>query len=454
MMGPNYARPVVAVPEAHREVGTAASAAVPTSLADMPWSEVFRDQALNALVRTALEQNFDVRMAAERVVQARERLGIARAARYPNVDGGVSTTSNRRSEIGSAILPSGVPLQVESSRIDFSWSWEVDVWGRVRRLNEAARAQFLATEAARHAVVTTLVADVTDTYLRLRSLDLQLAIAQRTRDAAANGYRLTDLRRSRGVATGLDVRQAEQLQFLAAGQIASLERAIAQTENALSLLMGRAPGEIERGAAIEALQAPPTVPAGLPSSLLEQRPDIRQAEQELMAANAQIGVARAQFFPRISLTGLFGFESRSLSDILTSRATVWNATGSALAPIFNAGRVRGNVRLAESVQRELVVNYERRIYGALREVADALAGYRKTSEQRAAQEQLVASLRDAARLSTQRYQGGLDSYLPVLDAERNLFQSELGLATLRQQELGAVVELYRALGGGWEEREQ
>jgi multidrug efflux system outer membrane protein len=185
--------------------------------------------------------------------------------------------------------------------------------------------------------------------------------------------------------------------------------------------------------------------------MLQRRPDIRQAEQELMAANAEIGVARAQLFPQIGLTSLLGFESRSLSDIVALRAGLWNVTASAIAPIFNAGRLRGNVRVAESVQRELVINYQRRIYGALREVADALAGYQKTSEQRAAQEQLVSSLREASRLSTQRYQGGLDSYLPVLDAERTLFQSELGLASLRQQELAAIVELYRALGGGWED---
>ena len=449
MMGPDYARPPVEMPAAHRDVAAPAGPAAPGSLAETPWSEVFRDDVLRELVQTALAHNFDIRMAAERVVQARERLGIARSALFPEVEAGVSTAANRRSEVGSTIVPPGVPAQVEWGRADFAVRWEIDVWGRVRRLNEAARAEFLATEEARRAVVTTLVADVSATYLELRSLDLQLEIARRTRDAAADAYRLTDLRRTRGVATGLDVRQAEQLKFVAAGQIASLERAITQTENALSLLLGRVPGAIERGAAIEALAAPPQVPAGLPSVLLERRPDIRQAEQELIAANAQIGVARAQFFPRIALTGVFGVESRSLSDLLTSRAAVWNAGASAVAPIFNAGRLRSNVRLAESVQRELVVNYERSIYGALREVADALAGYRKTTEQRAAQEELVASLREATRLSNQRYQGGLDSYLPVLDAQRSLFLNELGLADLRRQELQAIVELYRALGGGW-----
>jgi NodT family efflux transporter outer membrane factor (OMF) lipoprotein len=452
-MGPNYDRPPVVIPPAYRDVAAAAGVAPPAidarSLADLPWFDIFKDDALTGLVKTALTQNFDLRMAAERVLQAREQYRIVGSQRYPTVDGGIAAVSNRRSEIGSAIVPAGVPPGVNAIRADIGASWEIDVWGRLRRMDEAARARYLATEDAQRGVVTTLVADVTQAYLRLRALDEQLVIARRTRDAAADGLRLTDIRRNRGVATGLDVRQAEQLLFTATSQIASVERDVTITENLLSLLVGRAPGDIERGRDLNALQPPPDIPAGLPSSLLERRPDIRQAEQELVAANADIGVARAELFPRISLTAVMGFESRALSDLLTTRAGLWTFSASAVQPIFNAGRNRANVRLAESVQRELVVNYERAITTALREVSDALAAYHKTGEQRAAQERLVESLRDAARLSAQRYQGGLDSYLQVLDAERNLFRSELDLAAITRIELGAVVELYRALGGGW-----
>lgn len=458
MMGPNYERPPIETPASFRDVGAAgapsATGADARSLADLPWFAIFNDETLTQLVKTALAESFDLRMAAERVIQAREQYRIIGSERFPTVDGAVSATSNRRSEIGSAILPAGVPLQVESVRAEVRVGWEVDVWGRLRRMNEAARAQYLATEEGRRAVITSLVADTTQAYLRLRTLDRQLEIARRTRDIAADGLRLTDLRRTRGVAGALDVRQAEQLLFTATGQMASIERDVAQTEHLLSLLLGRTPGDVARGKTLDALQAPPEVPAGLPSSLLERRPDIRQAEQQLIAANAEIGVARAELFPRISLTAALGFESRALSDLLTERAGVWNVAAGAVQPIFNAGRNQANVRLAESVQRELVINYERSIYGAMREVSDALADYRKTGEQRGAQQQLVESLRDAVRLSTQRYEGGLDSYLQVLDAQRNLFRSELELAGLARQELAAVVELYRALGGGWSEESE
>jgi multidrug efflux system outer membrane protein len=239
------------------------------------------------------------------------------------------------------------------------------------------------------------------------------------------------------------------LLFTATGQIASLEREIAQAENALSLLLGQLPGDVPRGRPLEAFQAPPSVPAGLPSALLERRPDIRQAEQELIAANAQIGVARAEYFPRISLTGFFGAQSRALTDLLTGPAGLATATLGAAAPIFNAGRTRANVRLSEAIQREAVINYQRAIYAAFRDVSDSLAAYSKTTEQRGQQERLVEALRESTRLATERYQAGLDSYLPVLDAQRNLFQGELELAGLRQRELASIVQLYRALGGGW-----
>jgi outer membrane protein, multidrug efflux system len=247
----------------------------------------------------------------------------------------------------------------------------------------------------------------------------------------------------------LDVQQAQQLLYTATGQIASLEREIAQAENALSLLLGQAPADVPRGRPLDAFQAPPSVPVGLPSALLERRPDIRQAEQQLIAANAEIGAAKAEYFPRISLTGFFGGQSRALAELLTGPGRVASASLGATAPVFNAGRTRATVRLAEALKGEALVNYQRVIYTALRDVADSLAGYVKTSEQRTEQERLVEALRASARLSTERYQGGLDSYLPVLDAQRNLFEGELQLARLHQQQLSSIVQLYRALGGGW-----
>jgi outer membrane protein, multidrug efflux system len=449
-VGPNYKRPAVEMPQAFR--GETATAGQPRSdsLADVKWAELFRDDTLTSLVGTALEQNFDLRIASERVLQARAAFRITRSDQFPVVDASIAATGARLSRTGAVgDIPEDVSADASFTRIGFGLGWELDVWGRLRRQTEAARAQYLATEEARRGVTTTLVADVTAAYLALRAFDAEAEIAKRTRDVGAEGLRLTTSRRDRGLVSGLDVRQAEQLLYTATGQIAAIERSIAETENALSLLLGRAPGEVPRGLSFDAFAAPPTVPAGLPSSLLERRPDIRQAEQELVAANARIGAAKAEYFPRISLTGFFGTESRALSDLLSGPARTWSAGAAAAAPLFNAGRTRGNVQLAEALQREAVVNYQRAIYVALREVADALADYRKRAEERTEQERLVEALRRSAGLSNQRYQGGLDSYLQVLDAQRSLFQGELDLTRVRWQELTSIVQLYRALGGGW-----
>jgi multidrug efflux system outer membrane protein len=448
-LGPNYRRPPVELPAAYRGAAETLDQSGSASVADVQWFDLFKDDTLTQTVNTALAQNFDLRIAAERVLQARERVQIVRSDQFPGVNGSAAVGRSRFSEVGVRPLPSGADPQVSSFQAGFTLGWELDVWGRLRRLSESARARYLATEEARRGIVTTLVADVTDAYFALQTFDRQLVIAQRTRDVAADNLRLTQLRRDRGVATGLDVRQAEQLLFTTTGQIASLQRDVAQTEDFLSLLLGQVPGDRPRGPSVDVPIASSLVPAGLPSSLLERRPDIRQAEMELVAANAQIGVAKADYFPRIGLTSGVGGESRALSDLLTASASTWFAGASAAAPIFNAGRTRANVRLSESAQRELVVVYQRTIYRALREVSDALVGYRKTGEQRVQQQRLVDALRDAARLSTDRYQGGLDSYLQVLDAQRSLFRSELDLAALQRLELASIVELYRALGGGW-----
>jgi NodT family efflux transporter outer membrane factor (OMF) lipoprotein len=449
-LGPRYQRPDVAVPDAFRGAAPAATpAAAADSLADLEWSKLFDDPALTALVTTALQQNFDLRIAAERVQQARAVARIRRSDRFPTVGASAGVVTAGASRKGATPVPEGADRDVTYGEAGVDVTWELDLWGRLRSLEDAARARYLASEEARRAVVTILIGDVMERYLALRALDLELDIAKRTAEVATEGLRLTRARQERGIGNNLDVRQAEQLLYIARGQVAAADRAIAQQEHALSLLLGRAPGGIDRGRALETLTVPPQVPAGLPSSLLERRHDIRQTEQELIAANAEIGAARAEYFPRISLTGVLGVQSRTLSGLVSGGAGLWSAGLGAAAPIFNAGRTRANVRYTEAVQRELVVRYQQAIHVALRDVADALAGYRKTADQRTEQQHLVEALAAASRLSRQRYEGGVDNYLQVLDAQRNLFQGELDLARLRQQELASIVQLYRALGGGW-----
>jgi multidrug efflux system outer membrane protein len=357
----------------------------------------------------------------------------------------------RSSSIGSYnFLPAGINLADSYTQAGINVSWELDIWGRIRRLNESARAQYLAQEEARHAVVSSLIADVMTTYLTLRELDLELEIARKTEDIAGNGLKLTNLRKERGVATGLDVRQAEQLLYTATAQIAATERAIAETENNLNVLLGQNPGEVRRGKSLIELMGPPAIPAGLPSDLLERRPDIREAEQILISANAQIGAAKAEFFPQISLTGVLGVQSRALGDLFSGPARNEDIAPAGVLPLFNAGQLRNNLRLTEAQKREALANYRKTIQVAFKEVSSSLADYQKNREQRSQEESLVRALEQTDRLSTLRYKGGLDSYLQVLDAERNEFAGELTLAQLRRDELLSIVQLYRALGGGWQ----
>jgi multidrug efflux system outer membrane protein len=341
-------------------------------------------------------------------------------------------------------------MDVSYTQAGAGLTWELDFWGRVRRLNESARAQYLATEEARNAVVVSLIGDAASGYFSLRERDLELEIARGTRDIAENNLRLIQLRHAGGAMTGLEVHQAEQFLYTATAQIARVERDIAQAENALNLLLGRPPGPIARGNAMDDFGLPAEVPPGLPSSLLQRRPDIRRAEQQLIAANAQIGVAKANYFPQISLTSFLGGQSRALTDLLTGPARLASVTPTAVLPIFNAGRVRAGVRLSEAQKTEMVIAYQRAIYTGLREVSDALVGYDRTREQRSQQDRLVQALTESARLSKLRYQGGMDSYFQVLDSERNLFQGRLTLARLRLEEVLSYIELYRALGGGWQ----
>jgi NodT family efflux transporter outer membrane factor (OMF) lipoprotein len=294
------------------------------------------------------------------------------------------------------------------------------------------------------------VADVTAAYFALREFDMDLDIARKTRDTGDNSLRLTTLRQQNGAATALDVHQAEQLLRTATSQIAASERSIGQQENALSLLLGQAPGEIARGKDLDEFSTPEEVPAGLPSALLARRPDIREAEQRLIAANAQIGAARAMYFPQISLTGFMGGQSRALTDLFTGPARQWTLYPVADLPVFDAGRVRSNVKFTEATQREAMARYQKTIESSFREVSDALIAYRKDTEQLEQEHLLIDALRETNRLSLVRYQGGLDSYLQVLDAERNLFREELVLAQIRRAQLTSIVELYRALGGGWQ----
>lgn len=451
-MGPNYKRPVVDVPDSYRgaDAEFAAQSADGTSIGDREWPELFEDEVLTQLVDTALEQNFDLRIASERILQARAQYRITRSDLFPTIGADASFIANRGSSAGSIpFIQRGTDLDVSYTQVGFTLGWELDVWGRLRRLKESDRAQYLAVEEARHGVVTTLVSDVIGTYLSLRELDFELDIARKTQTLAEDRLRLTNAQHDQGVATGLDVSQAEQFLHTVGTQIAGIERAIGQTENRLSLLLGNNPGEIPRGKTLVDFSAPPQVPAGLPSSLLEQRPDVRQAERTLIAANALIGAARARYFPKISLSGFLGGQSRDLASLLTAPARFWNFTPNATAPIFDMGRTRSGVKFSKAQQREAELNYQKTIKNAFREVSDALIGYRRTVEERERQELLVAALRESQRLSTLRYRGGLDSYLQVLDADRNLFQGDVALARLRQQELQSIVDLYRALGGGW-----
>ena len=445
LVGPNYHRPATSLP-----VEFPGASATNESIADKKWFDLFQDATLKQVVETALQKNFDVQIAAERVLEARAQYGITRANLFPTLDAQGSFTAVRSSSIGSApFISSGTNLATSYTQSGLQFAWELDLWGRLRRLDEAARAQYLASEEARNGVIISLISDVMNTYFQVRELDLELEIAQHNNDIGRDNLRLIRERKVRGAANGLEVQQAEQFLYTTTATIPSVERSIAQAEDALNLLLARAPAEVPRGQTLEQITSAPDLPAGLPSSLLERRPDIRQAEDNLIAANAQIGAARALFFPDITLTGLLGSQSRSLAGMFSGPARNESIAANALLPIFHAG-LRAGVQLTEAQQRELVIAYQKSIYGALREVADALAAHSRTREQRGEEEKLVKALSESVRLSTLRYRGGLDSYLQVLDSERDLFAGQLTLAQLRLLELQSVVQLYRALGGGWQ----
>jgi multidrug efflux system outer membrane protein len=450
-VGPNYTRPVIQPPDVFRgAVDT--SPTDTTSLADLRWFEVFKDEALQQLIHTALEQNYDLRDAVVRIDAARANLGITRADEFPTIAAGGDITTIRSSRSGSFAVPGGFDQKRTFGSIVLNLlSFEVDFWGRLRRATEAARANLLATEENRKAVVTVLVSDVAAAYFNLLELDQELEIARRTLATREESLNLIRKRERSGLATVLEIRQGEQLVHAAHRAIPAIEQLIDQTENQMSLLLGRNPGPIARGRSLTDQEQPPSVPPGLPSTLLDRRPDIRVAEQALVASNANIGVARAAYYPRISLTGILGTQSGELLNLFTGSTGTWQFAPQVTQPIFNGGRLRSNLQLATAQQQLAVIEYERVIQTAFREVSDSLVRYEKAREVRTSQELLEATLQDRSRFSYLRYRGGVDTLLNALDADRDLFDAELGLAQARRDELLSLVQLYRALGGGWQE---
>jgi outer membrane protein, multidrug efflux system len=451
MVGPDYQRPALPSPAVFRGTADPAAPPDPTSLGDLQWFEVFKDHQLQALIRTALVANYDLRDAVARVNEARANLGITRSEQFPNIAASADITTVRLSRNGLTPVAEGIDRDRTVGSVLLNLlSFEVDVWGRLRRATEAARAQVLAAEDTRQAVLTTLVSDVATAYFALVELDAELEIAQRTLALRQQSLRLIEVRQQGGIATLLDVRQAEQLVYSAAAVIPDTERLIEQTENQIRLLLGQPPGDVPRGQPLTAQAHPPTVPPGLPSALLERRPDIRAAEQTLIAANANIGVAKAAYFPTISLTGLLGFRSDQLSSLFKGASSAWQFVPQVTQPIFTAGRITSQVRLTEAQQQSALIQYEKAIQTAFREVSDALVQYRRVKEIRTQQALLVTTLRDRSQLAYMRYRGGVDTLLNALDADRDLFEAELSLAQTERNELLALVQLYKALGGGWQ----
>jgi multidrug efflux system outer membrane protein len=437
-VGPNYKRPPVVAPPQFR--GDTAPAPEPVSLGDAKWFEVFKDEKLQALIRTALVSSFDIKIAAERVLEARGSLKATKSGYWPQI--GATASANRQGAAGSgisSIFAGGMAL------------WEIDLFGRLRRASEAAGAELLATEANQLAVRQALVSDVAMAYFRLREADRQLEVAREALVSREVSLKLVTARGTGGVATQLEVDQARSLVATAAATIAEAERDIEQTENFIHLLLGQNPGPVERGDPLTAQAMPPDVPAGLPSTLLERRPDLRATEQMLVAANARIGVAKAAFFPSITLTGGGGFQSFDLANVITRTGGAFNYGAAVDLPIFDAGRRVGNYNAAKAREQQALYGYQSSIAGAFREVSDALIGVRKAREYRVQQEIFATTLRDQSRLSTLRYRGGVTSYLEVLDSERQLLSAEQLLAEAQRDELISTVTLYKALGGGWQQ---
>jgi outer membrane protein, multidrug efflux system len=445
-VGPNYKRPKIDAPSVYRGVDQQAATPNAASLGDEKWWAVYQDPELQQLIRTALAENYDLRIAAARVLQAQAVLGITRADQFPTVTAGASGSNLRIPQTKQ--LPS---VETSSIGANLSLIWELDFWGKFRRSTEAARANLLATEWGQRAVMTSLVSNVASSYFQLRELDLELEISKQTLSTRQESLRLVKVRAQGGVTSMMDVRQSEQLVYGAAASIPDLERRIEQQENLISILLGKNPGPIVRGKPLIENATPATVPAGLPSALLERRPDIRSAEELLVAANARIGVAKAAYFPQIVLTGAGGFQSTALTSLFSGPAGFWNAGADLAQPIFTGGRIRSGVRLSKAQQQEAELSYKQTIQQAFREISDSLIAYVRNQEFRQQQDLLTKAAEDAARLSQVRYSGGAASYLEVLDSDTRYFSAQLVLAQADLNERLALVQVYNALGGGWEQ---
>jgi multidrug efflux system outer membrane protein len=451
MVGPDYRRPPVTTPGLFR--GSPMPAAPdPQSIGDLQWFEVFKDEQLQELIRTALIQNYDLRDAIARVDAARANLGITQADQYPNFGIGADVTSSELSRQGQFTIPRGTSRQRTFGTVFLNlFSFELDIWGRLHRATEAARADLLSADWTRKAVLTTLISDVATAYFSLLELDMELAIARNTLATREESLRLIKTQLQGGIVTLLDVRQGEQLVYTAAVSIPDAERQIEQTENQISFLLGRNPAAISRSRLLTEQQTPPEVPAGLPSKLLERRPDIQAAEQNLIAANAIIGVAKAAYFPQITLTGEFGYQSTALANLFSGSRRIWSFIPQITQPIFAGGRITSGVDLAEAQQRSALAQYEKAVQAGFRDVSDALVQFQRIKEVRAQRELLVTALQDRKRLAYLRYRGGVDTMLNALNSDQDLFVAEVSLAQTRLAELLSLVQLYKALGGGWQE---
>jgi len=436
-LGPDYQRPELPMPTAYLQ-----SAEQGESIANLRWWEIFADPQLKILIATALEENRNLAVAAARVEEARARLGVVRADQFPSVDGQAGASRGNTAE--EFIPDAGTNNRFS---IGATLAWELDIWGKLRRATESARAQLLATEEAQRAVIISLISDVASGYLLLRDLDDRLVIADRTLDSRLGSLDIIQARFDKGTVPLIDVNQADIEVAQASVTLASLERERVRTENALSILLGRNPGAIKRGDSLDEQTVPPRLPAGVPATVLERRPDIRQAEQALAAQTALIGVAQANRLPSLNLLGQLGFVNDDLDDLFDD--DLWTIGGDLTGPIFDAGRTKQQVEVERARTRQLLNSYVLTVQRALAEVEDSLAGIRTFRAELAARERQVNSARSAATLSRARYDGGVTSYLEVLDSERSLFDAELAKSITRRQSLTSVVDLYKALGGGW-----
>lgn len=456
-VGPKYARPVVATPAGYRGLAPSVNqTTIPArTFGDEKWADVFQDPTLKQLIQEALANNYDIRIAAQRVLEQQDVVGITRSQQFPTIAAGGSYTAvGVPNSLLGALNSNGSQKGGESlfyaGGITLSAAWNLDFWGLYRSQTEAARAQLVATEWGRRMVISTIVENVATAYIQLRTLDAELEITRRTLDARKESLKLTEALEQGGSATLADVRQAEELQYTAAAAIPEIERQTQQVENGLSILLGRNPGPIVRDAAPMNWPAPDQIPAGLPSQLLERRPDIQQAEAELIAANANVGVARAQLFPQLSLSAQGGTFSSQAKALVDSKSMFWTASGNLTQAIFDAGRLRNNVRLSEAQKQEQILTYQQTIRQALRSVSDALIGVQKYREYREEQGRVTTAAEDATRLARLRYSAGSTNYLEVLTNDTNYYNAQLNLAVAQEQEAVSIVQLYSALGGGWQ----